>query len=91
MDIRVKTKCPYCGHVNDTPVAVTSADVYQRFVVNCDDAADGGCGCDYVATARIRVVVETLRSLEIEGEREYLERQNADAAGEVDSHPAQRR
>ena len=56
MDIRVKTKCPYCGHVNDTPVAVTSADVYQRFVVNCDDAADGGCGCDYVATARIRVV-----------------------------------
>ena len=51
----------------------------------------GGCVCDFVAIVCIRVVVETLRSLEIEGEREYLERQNADAAGEVDSHPAQRR
>lgn len=26
MDIRVKTKCPYCGHVNDT-MAVKIGDI----------------------------------------------------------------
>lgn len=64
MNIKVDTKCPYCGFINPFP-ETTGQDGFQRLnaIILCD-CEQGGCDKYYAAFAPWSIMCTDVRKLE---------------------------